>query len=158
MEKINFVNGTSPYISAENLNLLQTNIEEALTLLKLEMHPIGSIEINTSGENPSTYLGGSWIEWGSGKVPVGVDTAQTEFATVEKTGGSKTHTLTLAQIPTHNHPIKLGAGSSTGTAITYPGSETTYYNYSDIVGNAGNSQPHNNLQPYITCYMWKRIS
>ena len=37
--------------------------------------------------NPSTYLGGTWVAWGAGKVPVGVDTTDTDFATVEKTGG-----------------------------------------------------------------------
>ena len=42
--------------------------------------------METTNTNPATYLGfGTWISWGAGKVPVGVDTADTDFATVEKT-------------------------------------------------------------------------
>ena len=60
--------------------------------------------MQTTNTNPSTYLGfGTWELWGSGKVPVGVDTSQTEFSTVEKSGGNKTVTLTTSQIPSHTH-------------------------------------------------------
>lgn len=69
--------------------------------------PIGSIYISVINQNPSNYFGGTWEQFANGRTLVGVDTSQTEFNSVEKTGGS---------------------------------------------------QPHNNLQPYITVYMWKRIS
>ena len=99
---------------------------EIIALL-LATKPVGSIEINTSGKNPSTYIGGTWIAWGSGKVPVGIDTSDTNFNTVEKTGGAKTHThtqgdtgkatgntgsttLTTSQIPSHKHTL-LGYNS-----------------------------------------------
>ena len=39
----------------------------------------------------SAALGGGWVSWGAGRVPVGVDTTQTEFNTVGKTGGAKKH-------------------------------------------------------------------
>lgn len=122
------------------------------------IYPIGSIYMSVQNINPSNFIGGTWEAWGAGKVPVGVDTSQTEFATVEQTGGEKTHTLTISEMPTHNHNLKLGAGSASGSAITHPGAQSTYYNYNEIVGNAGGSQAHNNLQPYITCYMWKRTA
>lgn len=48
---------------------------------------------------------GTWVAWGAGRVPVGVDTAQTEFNTVEKTGGEKTHTLATNEMPRHNHML-----------------------------------------------------
>lgn len=112
---------------------LTSALEALIKQYILASHPIGSIEINISGANPSTYLGGTWVAWGTGKVPVGVNTSDTDFNTVEKTGGSKTisykpagtnsgaavtmnaielthsggavqsHTLTTNEIPSHSH-------------------------------------------------------
>lgn len=53
------------------------------------MYPIGSIYLSVKNTNPSKWFGGTWVSWGTGRVPVGVDTTQTEFNAVEKTGGSK---------------------------------------------------------------------
>ena len=102
-------------------------------------------------------FGGTWEEWGSGKVPVGVNANETEFNAVEKTGGEKAHTLTIDEIPSHSHV--LGEIWNTG------GGEVTHY--APITGKMtremntglnGGGKEHNNLQPYITCYMWKRVS
>lgn len=112
MTKINFVNGQPPALSENTLNQLQTNIENAISEIKLALHPIGSIEINVSGANPSTYIGGTWQLWGQGRVPVGVDTNDSDFNTVEKTGGEKEHTMTLEELVDHTHVL---AGSE-GTA------------------------------------------
>lgn len=84
---------------------LTSALEALIKQYILASHPIGSIEINISGANPSTYLGGTWVAWGTGKVPVGVNTNDTDFNTVEKTGGSKTVSYTPA-------------GTNTGTAAT----------------------------------------
>jgi len=46
---------------------------------------------------------GTWSAFGSGKVPVGFDSADSDFNSAEKTGGAKTHTLTTAEIPSHTH-------------------------------------------------------
>ena len=65
---------------------------------------VGKLIFDTKNVNPATYLGfGTWQLWGSGRVPVGVDTSQTEFDTVEKTGGEKTHKLTIAELASHTH-------------------------------------------------------
>jgi microcystin-dependent protein len=100
--------------------------------------------------------GTTWTTWGSGRVPVGVDTSQTEFNTVEKTGGAKTHTLVVNEMPSHSHDMPTGNGGS-GSVWGYEnrGCETTWTGNTDTTGNG---QPHNNLQPYITCYMWKRTT
>lgn len=63
-------------------------------------------------KNAGTYFGGTWVAWGSGRVPVGINTSDTNFSTVEKTGGASTVTLTTAQMPSHTHTF---TGSSATT-------------------------------------------
>ena len=67
------------------------------------IYPVGSIYMSTLSTDPSTIFGGTWASWGNGRVPVGVDSSQTEFATAEKTGGEKSHALTAAEMPSHTH-------------------------------------------------------
>jgi len=62
-------------------------------------YPIGSIYISISATNPGTLFGGTWVAWGAGRVPVSLNDADANFNTVEETGGSKTHTLVIAEIP-----------------------------------------------------------
>lgn len=126
--------------------------------LKTEMinliYPVGSIFMSINSENPSTYLGGTWEAWGSGKVPVGVDTSDSDFYTVEKAGGEKTVTLQEKHLPQGVatdfwRPIdESGAAYGNGSQIWAVGGSTHTHRE--------HSKGHNNLQPYITCYMWKR--
>lgn len=71
------------------------------------IYPVGSIYMSVNNVNPALLFGGSWVTWGNGKVPVGVDTAQTEFTVVEKTGGSKESVLTESQLPSHTHAATI---------------------------------------------------
>lgn len=121
------------------------------------LYPVGSIYMSVNNTNPSTFFGGTWVSWGAGRVPVGVDTNDTDFATVEKTGGEKTHTLTVSEMPSHKHTVEAIGSGTTQQELTAFNVGTT----SGIDGYAGTDftgggQAHNNLQPYITCYMWKR--
>lgn len=78
--------------------------EKAITDTLKRAYPVGSIFFSAVATNPGTLLGvGTWVAWGTGRMPVGVDPAQTEFSTVEKTGGAKTHTILLTEVPKHAH-------------------------------------------------------
>lgn len=116
--------------------------------------------------NPSEVFGGTWEPWGNGRVPVGVDTSQTQFSTAEKTGGENTHTLTVNEMPAHKHSNgksdyyivdQATLASSSVWGIKFD-NVTGYYAQNNLMQNTGSSAAHNNLQPYITCYMWKRTA
>lgn len=150
-----------------------SDLEDLVNSIILKKHPIGSIEINVSGTNPSEYIGGTWESYGSGRVLVGVDTSQTEFDTVEKTGGSKTHThttgnhtLTINEIPSHSHSINFDQTTGSSTNALKTGVQTVYTGDYGIVQKTGGDGTHNhgntgdssNIQPYITVYIWKRTA
>jgi len=137
-------------------------------------YPVGSIYMNaTVATNPGTLLGfGTWATFGAGKVPVGIDASDTDFDTAEETGGAKTHTLTLDEMPAHDHVPNRntygtnnlllrrnanGTNSSNGfdTTVGEPDISGLNLDFPEIEGN-GNA--HTNLQPYIVVYMWKRTT
>lgn len=89
-----------------------------------------------------------------GRIPVGLDSAQTEFNTLNKSGGAKTHTLSVTEMPSHNHAPTSGnanfwgyndadteATIASGSAFDIRGATTT--------GSTGGDGAHNNLQPYL---------
>lgn len=88
-------------------------LKDYIQSLTSAIYPVGSIYMSVSSTNPSTYFGGTWVAWGSGRVPVGINTSDTNFSTVEKTGGASTVTLTTSQMPSHTHTF---TGSSATTS------------------------------------------
>ena len=125
--------------------------------LMLKVYPIGCIYMSIQNISPNTLFGGTWVEWGKGRVPVGVNTGDSNFNTVEKTGGESEHLLTLSEIPAHRHKVvRTGAVHSGGYASLYGDTGTGDAGFNTEV--SGGSLKHNNLQPYITCYMWKRTA
>lgn len=125
----------------------------------------GGAAVNTTGSQSGTHtmrycpygLGDGSTTFNvpnmKGSTPVGLDTAQTEFLALGKTGGAKTHTLTSAEsgLPAHSHATSPGifttsGGSSKGTSDTGSGGQLTISNNAA----ADASSAHNNLQPYNT--------
>ena len=124
-----------------------------------DVYPVGSIYINAAvATNPGTLLGfGTWVAFGAGRVMVGIDASQTEFDTLEETGGAKTHTLTIDEMPSHNHNNPKGCKPPTNSNdVDITGGNGTTITDNIVTDNTGGGQAHNNLQPYIVVYMWKR--
>lgn len=119
-------------------------------------YEVGDLFLTTRNENPSVRFGGAWELFGKGKTLVCVDENDNDFKTVKQTGGEKTHKLTIEEMPKHKHD---------GWGGTYGGGGPYYYNYyvygnwntDDSHKSVGGDKPHNNMQPYITCYIWIRI-
>lgn len=125
------------------------------------IYPVGSIYMSvtmSTAAQVQAAFGGTWVAWGAGRVPVGVDTTQIEFDAVEETGGEKTHTLTIAEMPSHVHKVHAGWGAgSLGNNFFRVDSNNPKNQWDDTFPTGGDGA-HNNLQPYITCYMYKRTA
>ena len=148
--------------------------------------PIGSVYTSVLATNPNTLFGfGTWSAFAAGRALVGLDAGQTEFDTVEETGGAKTHALSTAELATHTHTFsgttsssgahthsitkKIGVSATGGTAFVGDGigaassidtdsSGTHTHTISGTSDNSGSGTAHNNLQPYIVVYFWKRTA
>ena len=173
-----------------NGNLDATNIKNGSLTRQLfatdalsAMWPVGSVYVSVNNTNPSSQLGGTWVQFAAGRTLVGVDTTQDEFNNVEKTGGNKTVALTANQNGPHTH---TGTTSTDGNhahsySVPYRSQLTHYGSYARVAwegsyeigrttgaagshnhrfttANSGSGEPHSNLQPYIAVYFWKRIS
>ena len=137
-------------LNAENLNY---NFQEVLNMLC----PVGKVEIFFDNNDHSNYLGFKWERTSIGKVPVGINSNDSDFNTIGKTGGEKTHQLTIAEIPSHNHEQNGSRSSGSSWCGTFSPNLTTG-NPSVYTFNTGGDQPHNNLQPYEVMAFWKRIA
>jgi len=128
-------------------------------------YPVGTIYETTSSDLDTTtkmnaHFGGTWEEYGSGRVLV-AKSSDTEFDTIGKTGGEKTHTLTIQEMPSHSHnmsppdPLLPSGGYWEATGKWINASTSGLNSYTD---NTGGGQAHNNLQPYIVVYRYRRTA
>ena len=132
-------------------------------------YPVGAIFTTTVAYADSAAVvaaigGTTWTAFGAGKVLVGLDAADADFDTVNETGGAKTHTLSTAETPAHSHKV---AGGEYATGSYDYGNNFEANNLSDVTSaraheadtsSVGSGSAHNNVQPYIVVYMWKRTA
>lgn len=123
-------------------------------------YPVGAIFTTTTAYANSAAVvaavgGTTWTAFGAGKVLVGVDGSDSDFNTVEETGGAKTHTLTISEMPAHTHTY---GKSTTNEAMSIHDINGLRGAATTNTGSTGGGAAHNNLQPYITVYMWKRTA
>lgn len=127
------------------------------------IHPIGSIYLTMSSENPSKTFGGTWKLIAQGRTLVGIhpESEDDNLKSAGKEFGEAEHTLTNDEIPSHRHsiPIKFHAAGSISYQDGIPYQHgTTYYEGNKLTSYAGGGQAHNNYQPSFTCYIWQRIA
>lgn len=129
----------------------------------LQAYPVGSVYISISSNfNPNTSFGGTWERFGQGRTLIGEgegwDGSTGLTFTAGTIGGEYKHKLTIDEMPSHSHtyysPVvqEVVPSSNTSTYGNYMKSYAIETNY------AGGNGYHNNLQPYITVYFWKRTA
>ena len=153
-------NGSTPAlasgITAEEVRALIGASAAATTATLLAVYPVGSIYTSVVATSPATYFGGTWAVFGAGRVLTGFDNSQTEFDTVEETGGAMTHTLTIDQMPAHTHTFTSEDPQGTGASGSANG--VSEFDTAATTGSTGAGQAHPILQPYIVVHMWKRTA
>jgi len=87
-----------------------------------------------------------------GRTPVGRDTGQSEFDVLGETGGAKTHTMTVAEMPSHSHQYTNRFGNvntgSTWAAMSNQNNVSAPSASNVSTQPTGGGGAHNNLQPY----------
>ena len=165
----NTVSSSTTTSGFENGHLLYNNNGHvgAKSFLDL-VYPVGSIyEWSSSGisgapdlstvEKVKAHFGGTWEEYGKGRVLVCADSGQSEFDSVGKTGGETKHALTGEENGQHAHEYAVDTETTYGGQPGYD-----FFKVADsgkaYTKNSGAGQPHNNLQPYITVFRYRRVA
>lgn len=122
------------------------------------VYPVGSIYISVDATNPGTTFGvGTWAAFGAGRVLVGVNGFDADFDGAEETGGAKTHTLTVAEMPAHTHPQTSPTSPNGGSGdFAFDTNSSGASVDQNLTGSTGGGGAHSNLQPYICVFFWKR--
>ncbi len=135
-----------------------------------KIYPDGSIYATTDASfDPNNSFYGTWSPYAAGKVLVGHDANDTDFNTVNSAtnSGTKTHQLTVNELPSHAHNTNLRIESSPSPLIdnslqinVASGDKLDHKdensNKSTTTSFKGGDAAHNNLQPYIVVKYWRR--
>ena len=125
-------------------------------ILKL-VHPVGSIYMSINNVSPAKLFGGKWVQI-KGRFLLGAS----DVYKANTTGGEEAHTLTVDEMPSHQHSIPYpNAAGPEEAAIGYPADSDTNKSWGAEMcktQSAGGSAAHNNMPPYLVVYMWRRLS
>jgi len=141
------------------------------------IYPVGSIYISVNQTSPDTLFGGAWERMPTGRVLVaaggginptittntytgrGTYTGATTSFPVGETGGEADHTLSVAEMPKHDHDIYTKTNCASGSARWGVASENDHdAQRAAPILDKGSGAAHNNVQPYYAVYMWKRTA
>lgn len=154
---------TAAMPETERIAAYNSNMQYLKNDLPLELLPIGATLIfYSSAVDPNDIYGGRWERTAKGKAIVGVDEDDEDFATAGLTLGEKKHTLTNNEAPAHTHGLLMAYASTNVPAYKectgFANSDTPQGTYADPVQSSGGNQPHNNIQPSMTFYIWTRVA
>ena len=169
IDQIKHMNNNFQIISNDGESLL--NIDKQLKTISSfgkriayidDIYPINSIYISLSPTSPASLFGGTWE-----KIRDKFLLSESDTISAGSTGGEATHTLTVDEMPSHNHNVSYGGyytiqnttssflGSGEPSFAIGPRASDTALTY---ISNTGGSQAHNNMPPYLAVYMWKRTA
>lgn len=118
----------------------------------LAAYPVGSIYISTVSTSPASLFGGTWEQLKDRFLLGAGDTYS-----AGSTGGEAAHTLTISEMPSHQHDWQSHYTAKGGTTQY----STNWTSQAATTGNTthtGGGEAHNNMPPYLAVYMWKRVA
>ena len=137
-----------------------------------KIYPVGSLYMSAKATSPASLFGGTWERIKDRFILAAGDTYAAGIS-----GGEAEHTLTESEIPAHEHQQNAYVVSSVFTektnipdrGLSYPYENVNVYYSTGTVNGAGNfngistgsvgmGSQHNNMPPYVTVYVWKRIA
>lgn len=143
-----------------------TNPKDVVTheqlAIAIQNYKVGDIYITTASGDPKERLGyGTWERFAQGKTLVGfTDSVSNSIPEWVKIAGSEfgeyEHRLTVDEMPAHKHngvPIIRG-----NVDADLGGRDATVYGDYTESASSGGDKPHNNVQPSIVVYFWKRVT
>lgn len=117
-------------------------------------YPVGAIYLSVTEVDPSALFGGTWERIG-GRLLLGADSTYAAGST----GGEATHTLTVDEMPKHNHEIdNINASGSATPFMTVQAQDKRGSGGNVQTMYTGGGKAHNNMPPYLAVYMWKRTA
>ena len=165
--KVNSIseNTSSNHVLVNNGSEIQyRDWNKLVNSIKSAMYPVGSVYITYNNVNPGTFLGGTWERFGQGRTLVGEGTGNdgsTSMSfTTDSHGGEYKHLLTIDEMPSHSHNITLPVSTnwSGNGGSAYQLNNTMTDNITmNYIKTTGNSNSHNNVQPYIVVFFWRRL-
>lgn len=139
---------------ADGSTVMYRDWNKLVNSIKNAMYPVGSVYITYNNTNPSTFLGGTWVQFGQGRTLIGQGTGN---------DGSTSMSFTTNNTGGKYYSDVLNSADKKYGLRSYEG--PTYYNERTIVrsSDVGNGSGERNarvslLQPYITVYFWRRTA
>ena len=137
-------------LNSANLASTIMTIEEGGSALSF--YPIGAIYLSVNNTNPADLFGGTWEQIKDTFLLAAGDTYS-----AGSTGGEATHTLTVDEMPSHNHGFKtIEKKAASGTNYSRFASDGDAVG--SVITETGGGQAHNNMPPYLAVFMWQRVS
>ena len=148
--------------NVEDLSKSTNDVVTMETLLKImQVYKVGDLYLTTNTAEPQVTLGyGTWVRFGEGRALVGVSTNPYHpdwTKGVASQHGAYEHSLTVSEMPSHNHDLLYNTSDIGGSGFpaTDNNSDTTSYIKTEYQGGG---IPHNNVQPSITVFVWRRVA
>ena len=146
----------------------------------LDSYPVGSIYMSVNSTSPADFFGGTWEAMPAGRVLLAQGTSEwgVEYQ-AGSTGGEHEHQLSVGELPEHEHDVTCSnnglqqhkidiyndegrdapyvAGAAGGIKGSPSTSETGNHSHTISINKTGGNFAHNNMQPFLSVYIWYRI-
>ena len=142
--------------------------ENTISFLFDKIYPIGSIYMSVNSTDPHILFGGNWLRLKDTFLLASGDTYDADPTTKMVDGqevnvdtalhGEAEHTLTVDEMPSHSHDItEIYHHQNSGTVTANRTTWESKCGQRVVASNTGGGQAHNNMPPYLSVYMWRRV-